>query len=473
MLTLADIKAKPKVTVTELEVSSDKADLLALQHLATIDVAQAKKTAKQINLEHMRAGWQAVNIATGKITYDVMPSETAFIFDCETFVQAGNGPVMATACDAASIYVWLHEAYFADVAYTETLVPLAKDRAQIMVAHNASFDFMRISNRFQPDNNIKALCTMALGKALYSADRSNAHFLRMKADWSAQGRLAGKLQQVACNLNLVDLYNFVVKPSVKLTKADKQTRNIFVDAVSFDELAYALPETLAYAIQDAVLTAELFQHLFPIFMSAFKSNVVLQGIIKTADSFAPISSGYADWYADNQKAYEAINQQILSLILPEVSQFHADCMNGFVLLEDYDLDFRLAKPDGYRKRKPCPGYPIAFRWFQDLLSGKLSFGTRSFEKLLQFAYAGETCYYDNADGWRTKSQALPRPDGKDKKLGNIICNGMSAEIETGDLQSNLLSQDKLLKLFDLLESASTWSGYKDRFSIILPTSKNE
>jgi hypothetical protein len=424
--------------------------------LVQIEKLLTAKIAAKPNYSQAKSYWTNYH-NDGSISYG-LPKTDSLIFDTETFVTAGNYPIIGTAASNQGLHLWMHPSFFG-APYENMLIDYPEH--SLMVAHSAAFDFAKISNRYKLDNGVKAICTMAMGKSLYAVDSSKESLLRIPDGWSAQARVAAHLKKYCCALNLIDLYNFVCGES--LSKETKKTRNIFVDATDFQEFIDNKDQLLAYAMNDVLLTLELFQNLYPKFIKAQGTNIVLNGLIESSDSLAPVQDEYDGWLNENQARYDQVGKKIYLLLLPYMIQLHDEMQQHLTSIDT--LDCRRANPAGYRKKAPAPGYPIAYRWFKDFLSTEAGYGCHWLAYALQLKYLGKSLARDVKNGWYTEidQQRVPKPDGSSDNLGFILVGSVIPYVECGDLTSELLPKEKLIELLELLDSSTLWTGYSDRF----------
>jgi hypothetical protein len=405
--------------------------------------------------------WTCYSFATQRISYSENPNpeDLGLILDTETFVSQGNFPIIATAVGASGVYIFVDPAFSNPKSYQQSFIDLGNSK-RLIVCHNLSFDFKLIKQRYQFDNPVSGICTKALGKALFGVDRTNRWRLH------ASDPLSKFVQSdLACDLSLAALYSFLFK----LPKPSKEVRNIFVDATSFEEFVAQKDTLFSYALDDIFITLQIFQKIYKEFESWLGNPICLQGLIQTADSFMPVADDFETWLAANFKASEQINFEIFKLLLPALTDLHEDWLADCLDLENPMLakvDFNLSKPKGWRKKVLPTGYPKIAKWFASFLTGKSSLSGKDLTYLLQLRYNNEQILLQKASGWTTISGTkLPHPSGDEKQnLGCVLSAGCSNWARQGILTSDLLTQEDLLKLYDLLASGAIVEAYGARVS---------
>lgn len=414
--------------------------------------------------------WNFISFVSREVKNNLPPSpfECGLIFDCETFVTHGNYPIIATAISNQGIYIWLTQSFDGVTPYSPEYVTLGQSK-RLIVAHNISFDFCRISERFNIDNPVQGLCTMAMAKSLFGAGRENLGLLRMDRTTNA---MADIIQSICCSMSLVNVYEFLTNE--KLPPDTKDTRDYFVKAQDFTEFLPVYNELLSYAVTDTVLTLKVFQLLYPLFIEQICNPIVLQGVIQSADSLLPIIDNYVDWVRSNASSVETVENKLLQAVTPVAKDVHESWLLGTIDPQDYPyslskLDWKLSKPKGWRKRSLPDGYPVNARWFTSLNNGEFSWGGNDLAYLLQLHYKGNPLQRHRSLGWfyidkPTKLETrVPHPSGDPKQNLGCITSGSCLNLVTqGLITSSVLPQDELINLYKLLDSTSIWQGYSNR-----------
>ena len=249
------------------------------------------------------------------------PLESAYVFDCETFVRGGNHPVMATAASAQALYVWLSPELWGGSGNPTPLVPLGRSQAFI-VAHNASFDRARVEEEYWPLGDVPDrywFCTLSATLAVAGcASRQQSMLEAMEKPWKWLTREEREFRReppiwssFACKrFRLIDCYNHLVaKPSGKplLTDEDKTIRDAFCVARSAPELRRE--DLVEYALRDVLYTAELFRAVWPLFRRATPTWIGLSSQYHQHRSRLPLSPSWSRWVAQVDTKYHELTEE--------------------------------------------------------------------------------------------------------------------------------------------------------------------
>ncbi len=437
--------------------------LEAIDQLLSIDITNIDFNYIKYELARctIPGKWAYYSFAAHDIAYldHPLPADYGLIFDTETFVNMGNYPIIATAIGASGVYIYTHDS-FSGKEYCNKYIDLG-DYPRLIVAHNASFDYELIKQRFQFNNKVHTLCTQGMGRALYSIDSTN--------DWRLNATDKKSLQiqaELASRLNLIALYKFTTGKS--LFENLKDTRNIFVDATVFSEFRVNPVRLFEYAINDSILTLELFQNIFPKFNQWLASPVCLQGFIQSADALLPVSNNFDGWFDSNIKLAAQIEYKIFKLLLPYIEKLHKHYQAGWLCPSDHfmlnQLNWGPAKPKGYRKKVLPIGWPSMTKWYFAFMSQNMSMSGNDLVYLLQLQWQGEDLVKTKKQGWATISGIrLPHPSGDSKQnLGGLFAAPVKAYVEQDLLTSKLVNKEVLLELYSLLDSRSLVDSYGER-----------
>lgn len=153
-----------------------------------------------------QAGWTRYSLLTGKTKQVPHPTESVFVFDCETFVKGSDygHAIIATAVSSKALYVWLHPSFVdSSTPYQPTYVPVGTNK--LIIGHNVTgFDRGRCEGSAvfgQPTNYwLDTMSMHMVTSGLTSAQRfwfmeKNPRYV---PQWSNFGSMA----------NLMDCYKF-------------------------------------------------------------------------------------------------------------------------------------------------------------------------------------------------------------------------------------------------------------------------
>ena len=259
------------------------------------------------------------------------PMEKAYVYDCETFVTAGAFPVIGTALSTEAAYIWLAaemcDPLLPPDEWTSTsLIPLNENA--FVVGHNVSYDRVRARNGYtlqtsEPENfyfdtlsahiAVSGLASgqrwlyVLAGKDQEDLSEDEKRKLQFRPKWAEEGSTNA----------LVNVYNFHVaavrdyfgQEDVHYMKdADKEIRDVFVKATSIDQLANRR-DLVAYAMDDAFYTSELFQALWPKYKAATPSKVGIAGHYFLNGSRIPVAPSWEKWIGHVEKVFHKHNQE--------------------------------------------------------------------------------------------------------------------------------------------------------------------
>lgn len=93
--------------------------------------------------------------------------------------------------------------------------------------------------------------------------------------------------------------------------------------------------------------------------------------------------------------------------------------------------------------------------------------------LLQLEWKYEPIYWEpiktekgTAGTWRTDSERLPHPGGPGKNLDSPLCKDYLVHAASGDLKSKIISKERLIELFEDLNSIAQWTSFRKRLGAV-------
>ena len=274
------------------------------------------------------------------------PCEKAYVFDTETFVTAGAFPVIGSAISSEAAYLWL-AAEMCDPTLPEdewtstSLVPL-NDQA-FVVGHNVSYDRVRARNGYsltnsEPENFYFDTLSAHVAVSGLAAGQRWLYVLAGKDDADMTEEEKRKLEfrpkwaEEGSTNALVNVYNFHVaavrdyfgEDDVHWMKdADKEIRDVFVKATHINQLANRR-DLLAYAMDDAFYTAELFQALWFKYKESTPSKVGIAGHYFLNGSRIPVSDKWGSWIKEVEDVYHDMNREVSQIIRVVIDKAVAD-----------------------------------------------------------------------------------------------------------------------------------------------------
>lgn len=415
--------------------------------------------------------WNRIDF-DGSITQVESPLEDIFVFDCETFVKGSTfgHPIIGSAVSSEAYYLWIHPCLLSGQDYEPTLISIGSDK--IIIAHNASFDKVRVTESYQLTDSNVWLDTMSMHinvSGLASGQRFwfTQESTNFSPTWSKHGALN----------NLVDCYNFHCLPLTNLQKSAKNDRNIFVHADHIREIVLQLPHLLQYALKDAYYTQCLFYSLFPKYHQANPSLTTLVGHTTLMRSFLPLHDDWDSWVQRCEQLWanclEKQTQLLSTIALELLEAFRNDEIDTqtdpWLSQMDWEVNSKVTKTG-----KPASkwyGYP---NWVRDiakvgsdrsLIISKITTKQQISHLLLRLKWDGNPIIHSKSLGWcffNQQTQALeriPHPKEQDANVGNLITKDFLAEFESGLISSDLPQAQELL---DLSIAISYWTSVRSR-----------
>ncbi len=474
-----------------------------------------------------KKGWTAESVE--------YPLEGAYTFDCETFVTAGAFPVIGTALSTEAAYVWLADEMVDptlphDQWTSTSLIPL--NEQSFVVGHNISYDRVRARNGYtfdksEPENFYFdtlsahiAVSGLASGQrwlyVLAGKDQENLteeekRRLAFRPKWATEGSTNA----------LVNVYNFhVAAPrdffGVKdvhwMKDADKEIRDVFVKATHITQLAQRR-DLIAYALDDAFYTSELFQAIWPKYKEATPSKVGLAGMFFLNGSRIPVSKQWDKWIQGTEDTFHKLNKEVSTilrkLIEKYVIKWQKELVNDIELAEagweagefdKFELDFGKRKtitldmvlkqldreciewrhtsgawvqndpwlsqldwtPRAYKgKLKNLPHWAAGFMTDKDK---QITTKTPCAGLLMRLEWEGGPVTYSRQKGYgyvdeNGKQKRIPHPKGSNDNVGILLSKDFVPDLEAGRLSSQLPEAARAL---EIANATSYWTSVRKR-----------
>ena len=281
----------------------------------------------------IKPGW--FRYAPGSLPEQVdSPLEEVYVLDCETYVQRGAFPIIATASSTEAWYVWLDPALCdLSLEYEHNLYKIGSGK--LILGHNTSYDFQRCveSHQLTGDNRSYFLDTMGMN-IVCNGFSGPQRWVTMAKQIPAY---AMKWADKGCSNSLVACYNFHCWPESPLGQADKELRDIFVTQ-HLPAMRAKFTELINYALLDIKYTHELFCALYPKYRQKRPSWVSLAGVLQQSAHNLPVVDNWFDWLenvetkmAEYEVAIDKAGRDIANGILAEFKSLQ--------LPDEQDLDF--------------------------------------------------------------------------------------------------------------------------------------
>jgi len=424
------------------------------------------------------------------------------VFDCETFVKGTEfgHPILATVVGHdGSYYVWMHESFVDPaVPYTPQLVPLGTNNT-LLIAHNVGFDRQRTlesydlrHDPFHPDSphgnlwfdtmsahiNVSGLASDQ--RFWYQSSQTTPSYKKETPPaWSDKG----------CMNNLIDVYNFHYMPLVPLEKETKKTRNLFVVADSMEDFVPDRDRLVAYALNDAKITFELYSVLVFKYLQANPSLTTLYGHFAQTSSILPVTPSWYGWVENCEKVWDESIRRQDELLSELAQQLLDDWRSDDVDTEndpwfsqlDWNANYALKK-DGNPKSQ-WYGVPMWYRKnakydkeTKTIRLEPITSKSRLSHILLRLKWRGQPITYVPDKGWMFnnpesgKPERIPHPNGEGVNVGGVLSKDYLPEFESGVLSSDLPQAQELIRL---AVKVSYWTSVRSRVKSQLARPAND
>lgn len=255
-----------------------------------------------------------------KDDYQIMPVmnplEPEMVFDCETFVKAGNLPVMAAAVTNKAWYFWLHPSVINPAQdYQHQLISLGTDK--LVLNHFVKFDSARVAETYDKSlaspgdtsGNPKAnvfLCTQSMHMAVCGMSDKQTDIYKL----AQKGSYTPDWVSITSPNSLIEVYNHHVQPLKRLKAADKAIRNIFVVATHCRQFHELITTLIEYTLKDVMYTYELGQVLAPKYFQSQPSLITFGGHIMLSQSFLPVPNNWRQRLGQIEKTYVRVKKRL-------------------------------------------------------------------------------------------------------------------------------------------------------------------
>jgi DNA polymerase gamma 1 len=326
------------------------------------------------------------------------PLENYLVFDVETFVKQGNGPVMAVAVSNQAWYVWLHPSVVnPNQDYQEQLISLGPNK--VVLNHNVKFDSARVLESYTLGRQGQLwLDTQSMHIAICGmSSKQRVAYLAYKKGQPGMTKWAS---QTSTN-SLIDVYNHHVQPLVKLKPADKQIRNVFVTATSHWTFHEMLGDLTFYNLKDVFYTYELGQALVPKYFQSQPSITTFAGHCILNKSFLPVPNNWDYLMSQIEKEYAITKKKLRKLLSGMAQQLAKDFQKGELSWKAIQDDPWLSQLDWTpAKTGATKGLPL---WWRKVRSKGISTKSRLAPILLKMTWTGQPLVFMKSHGWIFKA----------------------------------------------------------------------
>jgi len=483
------------------------------------------------------AGWTRYTKVKGKWVTEAVPHplEKAYTFDTETFVTAGAFPVIGTALSTEAAYIWLAaemvDPLLPPEEWTSTsLIPLNEE--SFVVGHNISYDRVRARNgysfeRTEPENfyfdtlsahvAVSGLASgqrwlyVLAGKDTENLTEDEKRKLQFRPKWAEEGSTNALVN--VYNFHVAAVRDFFGQEDVHWMKdADKDIRDVFVKATHITQLANRR-DLVAYAVDDAFYTSELFQAIWPKYKEATPSKVGLAGHYFLNGSRIPVSTQWGEWIEQVEKVFHEHNKEVSAIIRNLIDKYVDEWQKHLVTdieiataaweegeFDEFELDFGKRKiisidlvfkaldKDCIEWRHTCEKWLKKDPWLSQLdwtpraYKGKLKnmpkwaagFLTDTDKNvttktpcaglLMRLEWEGGPVTYTRQDGYgyideNGKRKRIPHPKGSNDNVGILLSKDFVPDLEAGRLSSKLPEAKRAL---EIANATSYWTSVRKR-----------
>jgi DNA polymerase gamma 1 len=422
------------------------------------------------------------------------PTESAFTFDTETFVQGGAFPIIGTALSSEAAYIWIASELIDPLIPEDkwdqfSMIPLGKDK--FVAGHNISYDRVRSTEGYslentKPENFFFDTLSAHVGVSGLASGQRWLYVLadkepeEMTEEEKMKLRFAPKWLEAGATNSLLECYNFHVyevrkffnsDTAKKLDQGDKKVRDLFVNAKDLGAIRQAIFPALDYAIKDAYYTAELFQAIWPKYLDSTPSLVALAGHYHLNGSVVPLAGDWPQWLARTEEVYNEHLDEMRRICVDLVWK----CYEEWKIL--YLNDPKRA--EAYWRKDP---WLTQLNWEVKTFKGKYAHipnWVRPFIKdpdtnistksnlshlMLKLQWENSPIVYTDDRGWCYHNEEgeltkIPHPKGAGANVGGVLSKDFVDDMAAGRLSSELPEAKRAL---DIANATSYWTSVRKR-----------
>ena len=360
------------------------------------------------------------------------PDDPGLVIDFETFVKADRFayPIIGTAVSPKAVYVWLHPALVdSTIEYKQCMVSVGDDDHKLLIMHNCAYDHCRIQERYTLKGNTKlaVLDTMSIQRVI--AGFSDGHKWCLNARFDKDNP-PPPYYRYGSRMSLVASYQYIT--GRRLDPGLKEIRNLFVDAENLDYIRQNIHQALDYAVNDVLLTHELFRQQWAKYRKHVPSWVPIIGHTQLANSIVPIEEDWYLWQRKCEGKYQDISLEITKKLGQLADRVYEEWKAGLIDEENdpwlKNLDWSLpASPTS-----PMAGIP---KWYQERVKRQapldLSPRVELSHYLLRLRWLGQPLVIGRVfdeEGKAGKSWGIYKEDGSFEKMPHYKSPGANVGI---------------------------------------------
>jgi DNA polymerase gamma 1 len=395
------------------------------------------------------------------------PLERVMVLDVETYVRAGNYPVMAVSYTDQAYYLWVHKALVSDEVFSPELIDIGPDK--IVLNYNVLFDAnktKRAYNLLKKDTIFIDIMSMHI--ASNGASREQKGILSMKGNKN----FALSWSKYTTEKNrLIDAYNLHCPHYEALEEGDKSIRDLFItgDLQTFTNNILDLSK---YTLLDGLYTFRLAKNLLPKYLLHNPHLVTFAGHIELGHTLLPVVSDWKQWVDRVNLKYRetklTLDKELTQLAHELLAEGNTDYWSN-------QLDWTPAKTG---KNKGVPA------WYRkDILSklskkgqNPVSTSSNLAPILLKMEWAGNPLYYHKKFKWcyRVTEETpnsfydtdsdqylkkIPHPKGDRNNCGNPLSKDYVKYMDNDTMSS---SDPRALGFMQSAKSLSYWTSIHSR-----------
>lgn len=370
------------------------------------------------------------------------PLEPAFSFDTETFVKGSDfaKPIIATATSGKAHYIWLSH-HLLSGEYDDDKAPLPSlGSNKLVVMHNSAYDACRYSERYHIGNpyNVWCFCTMSAVTVLNGFCGDQRWVQKLPAN-----RAKPYFAQVGTGKSLKDSYEFYVGEWPD--EGDKSLRSIFVDATTLTEIKGHLEPLLKYALNDSIVTAELFAAIADKYVKHTSLTTLVAHLLLSV-SVVPLAKDFYEWRDNCQAAFDATADEMQNVFVDLANGYYQAWLDGKL---DESTDPWLSqlswKIVGYCNENPVP------EWYHEVRTTRLTTKKAIAAYLAKVTWDGKPVRKTKTQGWCYLEadgtlKKVPHPKEPGSNVGGLFTFDFLPYVEQGLLSSADGNAKRLIEL---------------------------
>lgn len=374
----------------------------------------------------LASGWIRYEPGCEPIHVDA-PQEDILVFDVETMYNISPYATLATAVSQKAWYGWCSPYLCEEDESPEHLIPLntLQDQSKLIIGHNVGYDRARVLDEYnlEPTKSFfldtQSLHVASAGlcsrqRPVYK-QRQKSLSLRKSQKAFEEREDTETLQNDPdpwFNVSAMNSLKDVAKFHCGIT-LNKETRDWFA-STDKKSILENFNKLMHYCADDVAATSQVFDKVFPLFVSKCPHPVSFGGLRSMSSCILPTNyEGWNNYIHRSEKIYQesktAIEDKIITIV-EDLVKLKDEPNYGKKIQEDpwlSQLNWEI-KPTRYTKKgelvksQKLPGFP---EWYRSLFPSKgtkkpkITIKTRTIPLLFRLTWEKKPVYWSSNSGW--------------------------------------------------------------------------